>query len=257
MSYILDALKKSESERQQGRVPDLGQQIRMIHRGRKRGIPAAAWLTLALVINAVVLMILFWPERGLWVDESADAAPSAVTGPPPLPASAGNDPVLVAPQPPGSGAIPESDELVIDPASASGELSAGNVSGNETPIAVDAPADGIIPPPFEAPTVITPTIRPTILPGVAMTDEPYPGRVPHLVEMPMAFQRQVPDLVFNSHVYSSDVANRRVMINNRVLRTGETFGSLRVERITEDGVELSMDGERFRVGVVRDWSAPR
>ena len=47
------------------------------------------------------------------------------------------------------------------------------------------------------------------------------------------------------------------MINSRHLRVGDTFGPLRVERITEEGVELSMDGQRFRVGVVRDWSSPR
>jgi len=41
------------------------------------------------------------------------------------------------------------------------------------------------------------------------------------------------------------------------MRVGDTFSGIRVERITEDGVELSKDGRRFRVGVVRDWMSPR
>jgi general secretion pathway protein B len=83
------------------------------------------------------------------------------------------------------------------------------------------------------------------------------GRVPHLVELPLSFQKSVPDLTFNSHIYSSDPMASRVMINNQYLRPGDTFASLVVERITEDGVILSKSGQRFRVGTVRDWVSPR
>lgn len=242
MSYILDALKKSESERQQGRVPDLGQQIRMIHRNRKRSIPVAVWLALALVINALVLLVVFWPESGLFpmgasVEEPAAADLQTATA----------EPVREAADLPG--------QPVADfPAQASGEPVA-EASGSGNPVApVSAPER------TELPLVIHPSSRftdsladdsPSVIP------EPFTGRVPHLVEMPMAFQRQVPDLVFNSHVYASNPADRRVMINNRLLRAGETFSNLKIERITEEGVELSMEGQRFRVGVVRDWSSPR
>jgi general secretion pathway protein B len=81
--------------------------------------------------------------------------------------------------------------------------------------------------------------------------------VPHLVELPLSFQKSVPDLTFNSHIYSSDPMASRVMINNQYLRPGDTFASLVVERITEDGVILSKSGQRFRVGTVRDWVSPR
>lgn len=248
MSYILDALKKSESERNQGRVPNLGQQMRMVHRKRKRGIPALAWLAIALTLNAVILAALFWPGVGLWwvpsqtagalggsTEQRAGAAPpTAVAGSTETPSAT-------------SGEVAREEEPVPEPAeitAATGELE------SQGAVILDTVQ--------EAPTVIVPTIRqPGTAGGSEYTPQPWEGRVPHLVELPMAFQRQVPDLVFNSHVYSSRPSARSVMINNRYLRMGDTFGPLRVERITEEGVELSMDGQRFRVGVVRDWSSPR
>ena len=106
----------------------------------------------------------------------------------------------------------------------------------------------------EAPLVIVPdqSVRERVL-----TPADSQGRVPHLVELPLSFQKSVPDLTFNSHIYSSDPMASRVMINNQYLRPGDTFASLVVERITEDGVILSKSGQRFRVGTVRDWVSPR
>ncbi|MFC4261215.1 general secretion pathway protein GspB [Marinobacter lacisalsi] len=242
MSYILEALKKSESERNQGRVPHLGQQMRMVHRKRKRGIPAAVWVAIALALNAAILAALFWPGVGLWWDHRTASTTGqdqgAETSPVPDPnvsePAATSGEIVRAEEP-----IPESEEITA----ATGELESQGAVILDT---MD-----------EAPTVIVPTIRQPSADGPGYTPEPWEGRVPHLVELPMSFQRQVPDLVFNSHVYSSQPGARSVMINSRHLRVGDSFGPLRVERITEEGVELSMDGQRFRVGVVRDWSSPR
>lgn len=245
MSYILEALKKSESERNQGRVPHLGQQMRMVHRKRKRGIPAVAWVAIALTLNAAILAVLFWPGVGLWWDHRTASAPGqaeelGTEASEPSPGEA-NQPAATT-----SGEIAREEEPVPESAeitAATGELESQGAVILDT---VD-----------EAPTVIVPTIRQPSADGTGYTPEPWEGRVPHLVELPMSFQRKVPDLVFNSHVYSSQPGARSVMINSRHLRVGDSFGPLRVERITEEGVELSMDGQRFRVGVVRDWSSPR
>ncbi|WP_334312382.1 general secretion pathway protein GspB [Marinobacter sp. SS21] len=111
----------------------------------------------------------------------------------------------------------------------------------------------------QRPTVIVPSPRR----NEAVAESPlsdrydYGERVPHLVELPLSFQRQVPSLIFNSHIYASDPSGRRVMINNHYLRIGDSFSGIRVERITEEGVELSLHGRQFRVGVVRDWVSPR
>ncbi|MEP5177829.1 MAG: hypothetical protein ABJQ52_19165, partial [Marinobacter alexandrii] len=71
MSYILDALRKSETERRQGKIPDLGHQVQLIHRPKKKKTSPIGWLALALVVNAGVLAVLFWPQA-----ESVVAVPA-------------------------------------------------------------------------------------------------------------------------------------------------------------------------------------
>lgn len=246
MSYILEALKKSESERNQGRVPHLGQQMRMVHRKRKRGIPAAVWVAIALTLNAALLAGLFWPGIGLWWEDRALSVSGQTEN---EVGEASGHPAWTEAQQAAtsSGEIARAEELAPKGAeitAATGELESQGAITLDT---MD-----------EAPTVIVPKARRPSADGADnYTPEPWQGRVPHLVELPMSFQRKVPDLVFNSHVYASQPEARSVMINNRYLRVGDSFGPLRVERITEEGVQLSMDGQRFRVGVVRDWSSPR
>jgi len=63
MSYILDALRKSESERHQGKVPDLGRQLQLIHRPPKRHWPVQVLLAAGLLLNAGVLAYVFWPSQ--------------------------------------------------------------------------------------------------------------------------------------------------------------------------------------------------
>ena len=67
MSYILDALRKSEAERRQGKAPDLGQPVQMVYRPKRKPVSAVVWVALALLVNAGVLAWLFWPERNATV----------------------------------------------------------------------------------------------------------------------------------------------------------------------------------------------
>lgn len=244
MSYILDALRKSETERRQGRVPDLGQQVQLIHRPKKKRVSPAVWVALALILNAGVLAFLFWPGTPLpWAPAGQPEAPTVTDTtrdapePAPLPVAPASEPDAVPEDPVAeTGAIPEPDTS----------------DSTSMPMASEAPAAES----RERATVIVPS---SAIPETAapLADQEQAGRVPHLVELPLSFQKSVPDLTFNSHIYSSSPASRRVMINDTYLRVGESFDGLRVEDITEDGVVLSRDGRRFRVGVVRDWVSPR
>ncbi|MEX2475960.1 general secretion pathway protein GspB [Marinobacter sp.] len=224
MSYILDALRKSETERRQGKIPDLGQQVQLIHKPRKKSLPAALWIVVALVINAVVLAVIFWPSL------AQDKAAVQATAP-------------VEPAP-----VPAEVEEPVPTVSTAEEV--------PKPEAEPAVAESGEPEPRMRPTIIVPNRSLVEAPPAAYEQAPE-GRVPHLVELPVPFQKSIPDLMFNSHIYASEPSARRVMINNQYMRVGDSFSGIRVERITDDGVELSKDGRRFRVGVVRDWVSPR
>ncbi|WP_323750829.1 general secretion pathway protein GspB [Marinobacter sp.] len=231
MSYILEALRKSEAERRQGKAPDLGQQVQMVYRPKKKPVSAVVWVVLALIINAVVLAYVFWPSTQLQqpVDTPETTTQSQKAASPAPGAKLESAPDL------------ESTDSSL---------------GTAAEVAQAVSESGLTEPQFEQPTIIVPR-QPErqALPDPVQT-RPQ-GRVPHLVELPLSFQKSVPDLTFNSHIYSSDPSASRVMINNRYLRTGQSLGQLLVENITEDGVVLSKNGQRFRVGIVRDWVSPR
>lgn len=240
MSYILDALRKSETERRQGKIPDLGHQVQLIHRPKKKKTSPIGWLALALVVNAGVLAVLFWPQ-----------AASVVAVPVPAPEQAASVVSDEAPPPDvkTQSAQAEVSEPEPEPASSPVKAQADEPLAESGSIASNAD-------PRERPTIIVPAAEATRDNSVLRAPAPA-GRVPHLVELPLSFQKSVPDLTFNSHIYASDPFASRVMINSNYLRRGDSFSGLRVESITQDGVVLSKQGQRFRVGIVRDWVSPR
>ncbi|MDY6798090.1 MAG: general secretion pathway protein GspB [Pseudomonadota bacterium] len=263
MSYILDALRKSERERRQGRVPDLGHQVQFVHKpGRKRG-SAARWIAIGLVLNAAVIGLALW----FWLSDRAAttvAVPSGqasdveqmeqveqggtVGGREP-------EPVVAAPEP---GELRDARERAPDPVPVADPVAASGPPVQELPVII---RPGQAPEPYvvNEPTLIVPGKSPEPVSSGGDPKDPadLPARVPHLVELPLSFQKSVPNLTFNSHVYSSQASSSRVMINGHYLQTGQSFSGIRVEKITEDGVVLSKDGRVFRVGVVRDWVSPR
>ena len=232
MSYILEALRKSEAERRQGKAPDLGQSVQIIHRPRKRGVSGVVWaIVAALLVNAAVLAYVFWPERSAPVVSETPAERAPVV----------DSPAVETPEP-AAEAEPSREEAT---------LSAPEPAPVANPAIQSEPDPAEV---FEVPLVIVPNTPA----GREPLTQPTPqGRVPHLVELPLSFQKSVPDLTFNSHIYASDPAASRVMINSQYLRPGDRLGDLRIEQITVDGVVFSREGQRFRVGVVRDWVSPR
>ncbi|MFE8069717.1 general secretion pathway protein GspB [Marinobacteraceae bacterium S3BR75-40.1] len=281
MSYILDALKKSESERRQGEIPDLGATVQMVHHRRRRGIPAVFWIALALSLNAAVMAYVFWPkgagqaavgasEEPVWPaateqHSSTSAQPGAdrssaviaetrsmkqpvinddnsrgraapASTPPEMPAVVKPQQPVGAPEQPAA-AKPQRGQVIVasEPLTVSAQPS---LSGNSA----RPSAEG------------TPSGAPQSSRSQPLAVE---MSVPQLSDMPMSFQRSMPDLVFNSHIYSADPSSRRVMINNNYLREGDHFSGLVVEEITEQGVILNRGGTMVRVSVVNDWNAPQ
>ncbi|MEQ5833942.1 general secretion pathway protein GspB [Marinobacter sp. NFXS9] len=263
MSYILDALRKSESDRQQGRVPDLAQSVQMVHKPRRRSMPVGGWVAIALVFNGLILAAIFWPGSGFLassVDKQASAEPAAEEAPKTSAKEAASETVAPpveskpAVQSQQQAAADTQDEAptVITP-SISREEPAATYAEEEYPEAVGASTAS------DEPTLIVPSHPDASTPALPASSFDFADGPPveHLVEKPIAFQRKIPDLHFSSHIYASDPAARRVMINGNYLRPGDSFSGIRVEAITSDGVILSAYGETFRVGVVRDWTSPR
>jgi hypothetical protein len=69
-------------------------------------------------------------------------------------------------------------------------------------------------------------------------------------ELPGEIQQRLPNLVIAFHQYSRSPSERRVMINNILLRQGEFITpDLKLEQITPEGMVLGFQGYHFSRGV--------
>jgi general secretion pathway protein B len=215
MSFILDALKKSESERQRADAPALFEVKRAPPR---QGV--ATWLLVLaglLVINIVVLSVVLLrgshdttPPTAANTAAAAPAAPAPAVSPP---AAAPTPPPAVMTAPTLAAPVPVPDSLPNNPAPAADA-------------ADDAPA--VEPPPRA--------------PAPAMG----PGDVPTYQQAATAPGANLPDLKLDLHAYTSNPSDRFVFLNMLRLKEGQmTPAGVRVESITPDGAILSWHGTRF------------
>lgn len=219
MSYILDALRKSQQARQSGTVPRSG----AVH-NVSLALPVNGWwlaLGVVLLLGILAAVLIFW--RG-----------AVANLPEPLPAPA-TEPVTAVPEP--EPTIPVAAEKPASPA---------EVPAKKTASAGDLAEQGKISAPAPRPKKIAaarPSKKP-LAPAVplAMDDTPL------LQQMPEEFRRALPPLALTIHVYSHEESQRILFINNREYHQGSQIeGGIRVENIVPDGVVLSYRGERFKL----------
>jgi general secretion pathway protein B len=220
MSYILDALRRSQAERERGKVPGLdarpGDGVALPE--ATAGLPwrRAALVALALGVPALVLL--------LWLR----SPPPAVPAPPP----AAEAPVRPAAPLPAAAATPE-------PATAPGPTA--------LPVVVSAP----VPPPAVA---VMPPSRTVPAPAVAVAALPAaagasaaPAAVP-LAALSPALRRELPPLAMGGSIWSDNALSRFVIVNGQVVREGEAAApGVVVERIGPKTVWLRWRELRLEV----------
>jgi general secretion pathway protein B len=74
--------------------------------------------------------------------------------------------------------------------------------------------------------------------------------VPRLEELDQAFQNKVPELKLAGHVYSEDASLRMILINDRIVREkGAAAKDFILEEITPQGIILRNGVTRFRIDI--------
>ena len=210
MSFILDALKKSESERKRADAPALYETQMAPARPR-----VATWLIVLgalLLINIVVLSVVLL--RG-----SREAAPAATAvSPTATPAPAASAPASAAPSAPAQ-------QAAAPPAAG---------SAADTGTADNATGAAAAPPDDDAPAVD---------PAHAVAN---PADVPTYEQLASAPGANLPELKLDLHAYAANPADRFVFLSGVNLKEGQTSpAGVRVESITPDGAILSWHGTRF------------
>jgi general secretion pathway protein B len=212
MSYILEALKKSEQERAQGREQDLLRDP-VATPPPPPAVRPWAVLGLSTALLAGGIAIGWWKP---W-----EAAPPAARPPAP-----------VAPAVPPPAPAPAAVRAEAPPAPAP---------------AARAPAAPPAPPATRPETVPKVEERKAATrPAPAKELPTPPERVLALAELPAALREALPSLAIRGFVHSEDAVSRMVVINDRVLQEGdEVAPELRLERIDPEGIVLSFRGYRF------------
>jgi general secretion pathway protein B len=100
MSYILDALRRSQAERERGQVPGLDAQLAPAEApspARRAG--AALWLGIGLGVGGLAALVIWWQRPVPPVVVATPQAAPAAPAPAPLPRVVSVPPVVVAPAP--------------------------------------------------------------------------------------------------------------------------------------------------------------
>jgi general secretion pathway protein B len=222
MSFILDALKKSEIERQRQSMPGLMDVPTSLRRGR---LPLwAVLLGCLLAINILVLIFLL-------MRNGAPLASTAARHDTPL-ADAKPPPALDQHFSPLGAAPVYAPEIPVPPAEASS-------SKEETAAAPLAPH-------AEAPRASPHSLR---RPDPVLTEEDAAENdevLPTISEINLTGAQALPELHLDVHVYATNPAERFVYINMRKYKEGDTLQEGPVlEKIRRDGVVLNYRGLRF------------
>lgn len=234
MSLILDALRKSEHERQR----QVGPGLAVVPESAERRRPATWLLVLGalLLLNFVVLAAVLLtgrPSEPAIVDRPLPVAtpPQAMQSPPAstAPTAAAREqppriaPVTLPARPPRNEVRPLTTEV------APGTAAAARRAEPQAPTGAE-PA----PPPAAAAS--SPTVQ-------QATDD---ARLPRFADLVVRGELNVPHMHVDIHVFSPAPAERFVFINMRKYGEGDaTQEGPRVERITRDGVVMDYQGQRF------------
>ena len=224
MSYILDALRRADSERERGRVPGLHAQPAGSAadeddlpdgRGGMRWGFVASLLGLALIV--VFAWMAFGRDRPIEVIVSA---PPPLVQPAPLPAPA----ALVVPAP-----APVQETAVAATASAPATPPA-----ERTASVTDKPQRKPAPPKREPVRAAPPPDEPKAVP---------------MNELPDDVRRELPALSIGGASYSASRANRMLIVNGQLYHEGDLIApNLHLEQIRLKSAVLRYKNYRYSVG---------
>lgn len=238
MSYILDALRKAERERNLGRPPSLQTvaQPQATVRNRRRGlVPVVVVVTLLLL---AAMATLLWNQGR---SASAASPPPAVVD---IPAAAPADPAPAMLETP---AIEAPDDAVasLDDLAAPQEQPPESAAVEELPPPAGQDEAG-------AALAVVARPAPPPRPVVDETEEPEEDAIPLLRDLPASYRADFPPLTVEIHVYDDDVAKRWVMVNARRYREGEALSEgPRIAEITPDGIVFDHRGQRALYPIAR------
>ncbi|NNE63781.1 MAG: general secretion pathway protein GspB [Gammaproteobacteria bacterium] len=252
MSFILDAIAKSEQERRQLEIPD----AEALSIPQQKTFPRRRWLPLllvaALLINVAIVAVWIQSDKRVDNDSKAttEALPKAGQRPDeiieikkavaqPVISEQETTPTTVL-TPSSDDTRGDSDEAVDLPVA-----SAGLEEGEDTEGWVRVQPD----------TLLNAT-RDSVSTGNPGVSEPNDLIVTRLYELPDSVRKDLPTVKFSGHLYSSNPASSVVFLDNQrpVMQGQRIVDEVFLHEITTDGVVVRFRGYLISVGVLQNWT---
>ena len=212
MSYILEAVKKSDQQRQRGATPTL-QVAQVTVAAPKRPLFIYYGLLAAVLLSTGIMIGWLRP----WQPELPPPVTEPIAAKSPISISQQTAPASLTAPPEMLGAMKPNNPALVNSA---------------TPSAAAPIPDKTMP-------------KPASIAGVAQEQKAITWD-----ELPLQIQREIPAMTVQLHAYSSNPSERLVSINSIRLREGGSLMlGLRLEQITPDGMIFSYKGYRFQRGI--------
>jgi len=226
MSFILDALRKSDSQRQQQTAPGIAMAQQQVHRsGRSVWIPV---LVVVLLLNAALVAWIYLLD--------VDVETSVPQTSPPLSAT-----------PSAARSLRKEAGAVDEPR---GESATAAIRVDDPPqaatAAARAPRTSLPPPAAESAAAVPAATAAPVTTETSSANKNIRPSLPSFEQLLVAGVISMPQLHLDIHVFASEPEKRFVFINMSKYREGEVLKEgPRVEEITATGVILSDQGNRF------------
>ncbi len=250
MSFILDALKKSEQQRQNKNAPPQDVRKRTLSRQDRQQSRWPYW-TVAGVLS-LVLFCGWWFFSGVdSTREQASVANQASVSPTSPGQSESHEAIVQKPLV-AQGPVAELEAAPVPrdvpmPASTPDQSS---TTGDTLPVVQDEPT-GVVPSarvatkPLAA-KVVPAQARPEVV--VEPSTETMPAKLPLYLDLTRELRDQMPRLAMSMHYYIDDPARRMVRINDLMLHEGDWISNdLQVVEISPTGATLDYLGKLFEM----------
>jgi len=225
MSYILEALRKSEQERNADRVPDLATHHTHIHKQPKNHY---FWwiLAIAIVLSNGTYLLYKLTEK-------------------PQPQETVSKVVIESAQETATATQPRGNN---EQQQAEREPAATQQNSTET-------AEQNIQPQQFTREPVTQNTQPIIAPPVmeSKTVSFNKADLPDITELPYTVQQQLPDLDYSTHIHVKE-GGSFIIINGKNLGEGMNVDrGLKILQILSDGIVLEFKGRRFFLASMTSW----
>lgn len=225
MSYILEALKKAQAERQLGSAPTLhAPALHGTDRKATGGALTRPLVLAALAMGVAIVVLLVLVLRPTQQQQPAAGAPPAVAAA-----------AVVAPAAP---AIP------VAPAAPAQTEAAPLAAALPPPVATVTPEPRPQPVAEEAPAAAPVVAADKPVKPAAAPEEP----VQNLRDLPEPIQRSIPHVTVGGYIYSKNPADRLLLIDKILRHEGEEVApGLMLEKLLPREAVFSFKGYRYRV----------